>query len=353
MKKDQDRSIIDQFNAYLKHNPCSGCLLIADPHSFDSHGSKILKSLNKQNINGCHYITPKGESAKTLSSAEKCWQVMYDNNFDRRCLVIGMGGGSVTDLSGFVASCYMRGVDSIYIPTTLLCMVDASIGGKTAINLSGSKNVIGTFYKPKASLASAEFLTTLPEREFRSGLAEIIKAAVIADPHLFDYLENHMETILVKASTPLSHIIDRARQIKNDIVERDFKDNGERALLNYGHTFGHAIETMTNFNTYSHGEAVSIGMTCAANASHLMGMVDSSFISKQQHLCNLAGLPTRLPTTIDAQMLLKLMRRDKKNVSGNMTLILPQAIGKTIKQSDVPDHIILSAIKNTCETSHE
>lgn len=345
MKNNQNSSVSDQLDDFLKKNRYTGCMLLSGHTIYSLYGNNIAKCLDKAGIPYFTHCVEMGEKAKTLANAENCWKAMHTHGLDRSSLVIGLGGGTITDLVGFVASCYMRGIDSLYIPTTLLGMVDASIGGKTGVNLPTGKNIIGTFHAPKAIFNSLEYLKTLPKRELRSGLAEVIKCAVIRDQSLFEYLENEMASILSLQHSPLHHIIHKAKTIKTDIVSLDAKEKGMRAHLNYGHTFAHAIETATNYETYSHGEAVSIGMMCAAYVSHILGFVDEKFVIKQKELCRLAGLPTTLPKSIDSKKLIALMRLDKKNSSGEINLILPKKIGEVAIVPNVDTKIIHTAIE--------
>lgn len=278
---------------------------------------------------------PSGESSKSLRQATRCWQQMFDQGIDRHAAIIALGGGVVCDLAGFIGSCYMRGLDVFYFPTTLLAMVDAAIGGKTGVNLRHAKNAIGTFHQPKQIMIDPECLISLPPREFNSGIAEIIKYGIISDPLLFETLENGIEELKSRPSQLLEEVIWRCVSLKNEIVAQDWRDqNGRRANLNYGHTFGHAVEAVTNYRLYLHGEAVSMGMSCAARLSAQLGLCDDSLTERQDQLCQRACLPTLLPQ-LPVQRLIKIMSSDKKATCGKINLILPEKIGKVIKVCDV------------------
>ncbi len=330
----QDCEIIEgsQTFPFEKIKNYSSCVLITDERVFSLYGKEIPVE---------PIIVPSGEKCKSFETAEYCWSKMYSIGLDRRSCVISLGGGSVTDLAGFVASCYMRGIDVIHIPTTLLAMVDAAIGGKTAVNLTDGKNIIGTFHHPKCVIINPHYLHTLSERDYRSGLAEVIKYGVIWDEQLFEYLENNMADILDRK---MDNIIRRCCEIKTEVVRRDDKEKGLRSILNWGHTFAHALETATDFSTYLHGEAVSIGMSCAAHVSQLKGYVDREFIKRQDTLCERAGLPIELPL-IPIDSLVELMRKDKKAESGNIVLVLAEKIGKVIKVDNVDESVIREALE--------
>ncbi|MCB1112774.1 MAG: 3-dehydroquinate synthase [Chlamydiales bacterium] len=282
-----------------------------------------------------------GESAKTLQEAERCWKEMHRIGLDRRSVVIAIGGGATTDLGGFVGSCYMRGIPTIYVPTTLLAMADAAIGGKTGINFSGIKNLIGTFHDPDLTIIDITLLQTLPDREYRSGIAEIIKSAIISDDDFFKHLELEMPKILYRDPNALTNAIARACTIKSTIVNQDRRESSLRAILNYGHTFAHAIEAL---NPMLHGEAVAIGMSCAAHVSAAMGLCSQLTIDRLEALCHAASLPTALSDTISDEELLAMMRSDKKNENGKLNLILTKNPGNVFRVADVNPTTIKEAL---------
>jgi 3-dehydroquinate synthase len=328
-------------------------LVLSDRNVFALHGKEMVGNFRRAGLSTFEYLTEPGEQFKTLETAEKCWQAMHEHGMDRSSLIIGFGGGVVTDVAGFVASCYMRGIDVMHVPTTLLAMVDAAIGGKTGVNLASGKNLVGTFYQPKQILISLDYLTTLPTKELSAGLAEVIKVGVIGDPILFEFLEQNIADILCLDKEKLATIVQSASSFKAKIVDEDEKEKGRRGILNYGHTFGHAIETATEYRAYLHGEAISIGMCCAAHTGRLMGFVDDAFVKRQNRLCQKAGLPTLLPASIDSDRLIELMQRDKKTTAGKIKFILPKGLGQVVQTIDVPTATLRKALDAAREESND
>ncbi|MBA3721600.1 MAG: 3-dehydroquinate synthase [Parachlamydiaceae bacterium] len=319
------------------------CVIISTPTVFQLFGNTIKKQI--ENIPSSEILIQPGEEAKTLSTATLCWEQMAERRVDRHSLLIALGGGVITDLTGFVAGCYMRGIDYISIPTTLMAMVDASIGGKTAVNFPNHKNLIGLFNFPKFILIDPKCLHSLSQREFSAGLAEVIKYGVIDRPNLFELLEHNAEAILEKKPVLLDEIIKQCCEIKNDIVQKDAFDKSVRATFNYGHTFGHAIETLTSYQQYTHGETVAIGMSCAAYVSHELNKIDFTFIERQDNLCRKLGLPTKLPS-MPIEQIIEKMHSDKKNRGDQITLILPEKIGKVIVAPNFSPNVIHRALLN-------
>lgn len=327
----------------------SSVLLLADETVFQKFGDKILKILSSQKFPVHLLELPGGEKTKSLESAGRCWEEMHAKGLDRKSIVIALGGGALSDLAGFVSSTFMRGIDVIYIPTTLLAMVDASIGGKNSINLNSGKNMVGTIYHPRLVVIAPQFLEGIPEREMRSGMAEIIKAGFIWDADLVDYLEHYMSDILAGNPEKIKTMIPRAVKIKVEVVKADEKDKNLRSILNYGHTFAHALETITHYAVYTHGEAVSIGMSCAAHTGLALGMIDQHFLQRQDALCVKAGLPIKMPESIDLDKLITLMAGDKKAVAGKINLIIPRKVGKVDLIQNVEPELIKSALRQKIE----
>lgn len=318
----------------------SQLVFVSHPCLMSKYGSSILSALKRFNRPLLEISIPEGEQSKNLTQAKRCWQKMLAKGIDRQAAIIAFGGGVICDLAGFVASCYMRGLDTVYIPTTLLAMVDAALGGKTGINLPQAKNIIGTFHQPQYMIIDPACLTTLPQREFNSGLAEIIKYGIISDPLLIDKLEEGIEKLKDRQKLLLEEIIQRCIAIKNEFIAEDEKDVlGKRAILNYGHTFGHVVEAATGYKRYLHGEAVAIGMSCAANVSVQLGLCDSSLIERQDRLCQRAHLPTQLPR-LSIEHFMARMKSDKKAICGKINLILLEKIGKVVKVCDVDPLLI-------------
>jgi 3-dehydroquinate synthase len=289
-------------------------------------------------------ILPDGEQHKTLETASRVFDVLIANRFGRDCLVIALGGGVVGDLAGFVAACYQRGVDWIQVPTTLLAQVDSSVGGKTAVNHPGGKNLIGAFHQPHAVLADTEVLQTLPDRELHAGLAEVIKYGLIYDAAFFDWLERHLEALLARESEALVHAIGRSCEIKAEIVARDEREQGERAWLNLGHTFGHAIEAATGYVEWLHGEAVGTGMLIAADLSARLGRLDADTVSRLRALLARAKLPIAAPQ-IGAARALDYMRVDKKVQSGRVRLVLLEGLGRAVVTGEYPDAVLQATLE--------
>lgn len=283
-------------------------------------------------------ILPAGEETKSFSSLELVLKQMIACHLNRDSLLVVLGGGVIGDLGGFAASCYQRGIGFLQFPTTLLAQVDASIGGKTGINLLGEKNVVGSFHSPLAVFVDLAFLKTLPRREFIAGLAEVIKYGLISDENFFSWLENNLEEILNLEPSKLSLLIKKCCLIKADIVSKDEQERGNRALLNLGHTFGHALETITDHKRWLHGEAVSIGLHCQAILSQQLGFISSVELSKIKTFLLHCGLPVFIPKEIDLDSLIKLMLRDKKVLQSELRLVVLKKIGmaQVVVMNDLP-----------------
>ena len=287
---------------------------------------------------------PAGELQKSLSTAGKIHQQMARAGMDRKSVLIAVGGGVITDLGGFVASTYMRGIQVRLFPTTLLGQVDAAIGGKTGVNLPQGKNLVGTFYQPALVCCDPAVLQTLPDREYVSGLGEVVKYGMIRDAALFEYIEKNVEGIRGRDPEVLDEVIYRCAAIKADVVTRDEKESGERAILNYGHTIGHALEAAGHYKMLHHGEAVSIGMEAEAILSMELGIAPLEVLAAQNRLLKLCGLPTRVKKMPEKQVLAAL-RLDKKNVSGKTRFVLPEAVGKVRWGIEVPQDMIAAALR--------
>ncbi len=288
-------------------------------------------------------ILPDGEQYKTLDTLNRIFSRLLESGRSRGVTLIALGGGVIGDMTGFAAACYQRGVDFVQIPTTLLAQVDSSVGGKTAVNHVLGKNMIGAFHQPKAVLIDINTLQTLPDREFKAGLAEVIKYGLIIDNDFFCWLENNMGALLRREETALLHAIEVSCRLKAQVVSADEREGGVRAILNCGHTFGHAIETHQGYGEWLHGEAVAVGMVMAAQMSGLMGWLSAADIDRIQSLINAAGLPVVRPENISAQQFLDLMAVDKKAQQGLIRLVLLEAIGTAVVSADY-DQSKLAAI---------
>jgi 3-dehydroquinate synthase len=286
---------------------------------------------------------PDGEEHKTLASVTRLLDVLVANRFNRDCVVAALGGGVVGDMAGFAAACYQRGVDYVQIPTTILAQVDSSVGGKTGVNHPGGKNLIGAFHQPIAVLADTETLQTLPDRELRAGLAEVIKYGLIHDGAFFSWLETNIGALLAREAKALAYAIRRSCEVKAEIVGRDEREQGERALLNFGHTFGHAIEAATGYTRWLHGEAVGAGMLMAATLSCEAGLIPSSDVDRLRALLERTGLPTSVQDISPTRMI-ELMRIDKKVKEGRMRFVLLRSIGASFVTADYPEPALQRAL---------
>lgn len=286
-----------------------------------------------------------GESSKSVKVLDGLWQHLVDNGTDRKSIVIALGGGVVGDLAGFLAASFARGIRFIQVPTSLLAQVDSSVGGKVGINLPTAKNMVGAFWQPETVLIDPSVLQTLDERNYRAGMAEVIKYGVIMDPALFDYIEANVDSIHEREPIVLTSIITRCCQCKADVVEEDEKETtGRRVILNYGHTYGHAIEAVYGYGEFLHGEAISIGMTCAARLARNLGMIDQAMLTRQSELFHRIGLPTKCPED-RLQQLVDSMKSDKKVTRGELKLILPDRMGNVIQVPAPADEVIIESMK--------
>ncbi len=295
------------------------------------------------------FVLPAGEASKTLEHFGHAIEALATLGATRDACVFALGGGVVGDLAGFTAACWMRGVDCVQLPTTLLSMVDSSVGGKTAVDIPQGKNLVGAFHPPRAVFADTWTLQTLPARELRAGLAEVIKYGAIRDPLFFEWLEAEREALLAGDPARLARAIARSCEHKAEIVERDPLEKGERALLNLGHTFGHAIETVQGYGSPDndnliHGEAVAVGMVLAARLSAELGLAESADTARLRALLKEYGLPVEIPACLPPEALLDRMRLDKKNQAGRLRLILWRGIGRAEIVPDVDEARVLAVL---------
>ena len=311
--------------------PGRDLLVVSDATVAPLYLERLRDSLPGRRIGEC--VLPDGERHKTLRTAAVVFDALVARKLNRDATLVALGGGVVGDIGGFAAACYQRGIACVQIPTTLLAQVDSSVGGKTGVNHPGGKNLIGAFHQPAAVIADTDTLATLPDRQLRAGLAEIIKYGCIADPALFAWLENNVHRILARDADALTHAIARSCRIKAAIVARDEREANVRAILNFGHTFGHAIEAATAYERYLHGEAVAIGMLIAADLSLRLGMIEPSVLHRIGALLAAAGLPTAAPR-IGAAAARDLMKMDKKVLAGAVRLVLLPALGAAAVTAD-------------------
>jgi len=280
-------------------------------------------------------VLPDGEQYKTLDTLSRVLDAMVAGRLNRDACVVALGGGVVGDIAGFAAACYQRGIDFVQVPTTLLAQVDSSVGGKTGVNHPGGKNLIGAFHQPRAVIADLSTLATLPPRELRAGLAEVVKYGLIVDPSFLEWIEGSVEPLLALEPAALAHAVRRSCEIKAAIVASDEREQGRRALLNLGHTFGHAIENALGYGEWLHGEAVGAGMLLAADLSSRLGWIEAGDVERVRRLLERLGLPTEAPP-IGAGRALELMGMDKKVLAGRIRLVLLRRIGAALVSADYP-----------------
>lgn len=298
------------------------------PHYLD----QTLASLG--NRHAASVILPDGESFKNLETLDRIFSALLEENFDRNCSLIALGGGVIGDMTGYAAASYQRGVDFIQVPTTLLAQVDSSVGGKTGVNHALGKNMIGAFHQPVAVIADMDTLGTLDDRELRAGLAEVIKYGFIIDSDFFAWLEANIDALLARDVAATGEAVKRSCEIKARVVEADEREHGQRALLNLGHTFGHAIEAAMGYGHWLHGEAVGAGMAMAIDTSLRLGLIDQGVQERGLALLERAGLPTAPPPEMTPDTFLQYMARDKKASGGEIRLILLDGIGRSHVSAD-------------------
>ena len=365
-------NLLHELPAHLQALGLSGTQwLISDSQVFSHHGAALEGLLRGAGYRVESYAVPSGEASKDLAVVSKLYDWMIGGSVERRDAVLALGGGVVGDLAGFVAATVLRGIALIQLPTTLLAMVDSALGGKTGVNHPLGKNLIGAFHQPRLVLSDTSMLATLPARELRAGWAEVIKHGVIRDAGLFEMLEENSgvsiqepeaarqhttysdaisqrasEHILNADSWLLNSIIRRAAKVKVDVVNIDERETGERMLLNYGHTLGHALEALTGYGTLLHGEAVAIGMDLAAQVALRMELWGPDSVARQRALLQAYGLPTAIPSGVDPAQLLELTLRDKKVRAGRVRWVLPTAIGAAEVHNDVPEDLVRAVVES-------
>lgn len=311
---------------------------------------RLRQGLAKVGAQGTAVILPDGEAHKDWATLNTLYDHLLAEHCDRTTPIVALGGGVVGDMAGFAAATYQRGVPFVQVPTTLLAMVDSSVGGKTGINHPRGKNMIGAFWQPRLVIIDTDTLTTLPDRELSAGLAEVIKYGLIRDPGFFVWLEAHIEALLSRDAAALAHAIERSCRNKAEVVaadERETAREGGRALLNLGHTFGHAIETGVGYGEWLHGEAVAVGMVMAAELSRRLGWLKAEDVERVRRLLSRARLPIAGPR-LGAERYLALMSHDKKVLAGRLRLVLLKGIGEAVTYADASPDEIVAAIESCC-----
>lgn len=322
-------------------------LIVTDAFVKQRYAPAVSESLTNAGFDVSTLEVPVGEGSKSLAQFARIQDSLVAHQLDRGSTLIALGGGVIGDLGGFAAAVYMRGIAYVQIPTTLQAQVDASVGGKTAINHPKGKNLIGAFHQPKLVLIDVNTLKTLPQRDIRAGLIEVIKMGVIRDEPLFEMVEENLKAILNLDTSTLIELIARACADKADVVAKDEKESRLRMVLNYGHTFGHALEALTHYNRYRHGEAVSIGMNCAARLAVNLGIFSETDFQRQRVLLKRANLPLAFPAEISPKALCEAMYLDKKTIGGKLRLILPTQIGEVVIRDDVAEQEVLEVISQS------
>jgi 3-dehydroquinate synthase len=322
----------------------SRCAIISDQNVAPIYAERAEAILKKSGFAPTLIIIPAGEKAKSLKQVAQCYDTLAGRRLERRSFIVALGGGVVGDLAGFVAATYLRGLPFVQVPTTLLAQVDSSVGGKVGVNLGAGKNLVGAFHQPRVVLCDLDTLQTLPEREFKAGLAEVIKYGIIYDARLFSLLERELPQILRKQEQLLQKIIARCCEIKAEVVARDETETGERAILNFGHTIGHALEAITRYGKLLHGEAISVGQVAAAWLSTRLTGLPEEEAARIERIFQRAGLPTRMSLSArQFEQMLAAMKLDKKVSSGEIKFVLAGKIGAVKWGHAVPEPLIRQA----------
>jgi 3-dehydroquinate synthase len=326
--------------------PRSASALVVTDENVAPHAREIEARLSDLGLRTALTALPPGEETKSLAFAAALYDRLAEMPADRRTLVVAVGGGVVGDLAGFAAATYNRGLPLLMVPTSLLAMVDSSVGGKVGVNHPKGKNLIGAFHQPAGVWIDTAFLTTLPDREFLSGLAEVVKYGVILDAAFFDHLEANAAGVLGRQAGQLEHVIGRSCQLKADVVEHDEREEtGLRAVLNYGHTFAHAFETVGGYGSWLHGEAVAAGMVCASRLAERMDLIPPAVTARQVKLLQAFGLPTAPDPQWPADDLIAVMRRDKKAQGGRLRFVLPTRLGRVEMFGDAPEALVREVLR--------
>jgi len=322
----------------------SHAVIITDSNVDELYSGPVGDALTEAGAQVDILIAEAGEQSKAPDVAADLWEQLLDQGADRKTVVVALGGGVVGDLAGFVAATFGRGLRFVQVPTTLLAQVDSSVGGKVGINLPGGKNMVGAFWQPRGVVIDVSVLGSLPDREYRAGLAEVVKYGVIQDAEFFAYLEKNVEPINKRDAAVLTYIVKRCCRLKADVVEKDEREEtGLRSILNYGHTFCHAFEAATGYEQLLHGEGVAIGMMCAARLAERLGRVDAAFVEQQRKLLAALGLPLTVPD-VNRDELIELMYHDKKVEHGKLRFVLPTRMGHVELVPGIDTDNILAAM---------
>lgn len=323
---------------------CDRVLVVTDDRVDRHYGGAAVESLDEAGFAVERFAIPEGEPSKTLDTCEEIYTHLLSENYSRQCALVALGGGVVGDITGFIAATYMRGVTYVQVPTTLLAMVDSSVGGKTGVNHPLGKNMIGAFYQPALVFIDVATLATLDPAEFRAGWAEVVKHCIIRDAEFFDYCEREREAIFALDPRVMSYVVRKNCEIKAAVVAADEREAGLRAILNFGHTVGHAIESLTDYSRYKHGEAVAIGMVAAGRLAVRMGRFDQASQERIERLLEQSDLPVRIPSQLASADVVERLKKDKKVKQGQVRFVLPEKIGRVTIESGISSDLVYEVV---------
>ena len=329
----------------MERTRATSVALLTHPHLARRFAAPVLDGFARRSVRADTILVPPGERHKNLATMARIYDRMIEARLDRRSVLVTLGGGVLGDVGGFASATFLRGIPFVQIPTSLLAQVDASVGGKTGVDLPAGKNLVGAFHQPSAVIIDTDTLRTLPLRELKAGLAEIIKYGIIRDKGFFDFVEASAKPILALQKEPLSRAIFRSCEIKAEVVSADETEQGVRAILNFGHTIGHALEVVTGYRRYKHGEAVAIGMVSAALIGEEIGFTPTAVTTALVRTLHTAGLPFAFPRDVSVGSIHEAALRDKKTVSGQLRFVLASAIGTVEIAKEVPPTAVESALR--------
>ncbi len=338
-------NLLDRAGRIMAERGLAGrALVLTNPTVANLYAKRLARSLDRARIHHEWFEIPDGESYKTLAWCAKAYRAMVRAGLDRNAAVVALGGGVIGDIGGFLAATYLRGVAAVQVPTSLIAQVDSSVGGKTGVNLPEGKNLVGAFYQPDLVLVDPLTLRTLPRRDWVSGMAEVVKYGVIVEESFFSFVENKLEKLRDLRPRALQTTIVTSCRIKGAVVEADERETGPRAVLNFGHTFGHALETLTRYRRYTHGEAIAIGMAWAGRLSAVLGLCDRAAVDRLTELLRRVGLPVEAPR-LNRRRLMEVLGRDKKARGGRLRFVLLRAVGDVGIYEGVSEGAIFQALR--------
>ncbi|MFB0527773.1 MAG: 3-dehydroquinate synthase [bacterium] len=324
-------------------------LIVTNPTIAEYYLETVEKSLQEAGFQVFVTQVPDGEEHKSQAEASRLYTKCVEYRLERESIIVGLGGGVIGDLAGYVAATFMRGLPIVQVPTTLLAQVDSSVGGKVAVNLPEGKNLVGSFYQPFLVYIDLAVLKTLPVEEMEAGMAEVIKYGIILDKNFFEYLEEKIGRLKEVDLEVLEKVVARCCGLKTGVVEKDEREKGLRSILNFGHTLGHALEALTDYKKYKHGEAVAIGMVGACKIAERMGMLKKEARDRIEHLIGKAGLPGRIGMKLSVDDIIKVLSLDKKVRAGKVRFVLPETIGRVVVRNDVPEDIVRNVFTGLME----